>query len=97
MFSILVGIFYPFAEAVFSKEGVFQQPRDLSSIDDISTVWGWRRLNVIFSIVVSELSGNYQGLRTEAIANAWLVNQEVVVIYVFASVPALKFECLSIP
>jgi hypothetical protein len=30
MFSILVGIFYPFAEAVFSKEGVFQQPRAIA-------------------------------------------------------------------
>ena len=32
MFSILVGIFYPFAEAVFSKEGVFQQPRLVATV-----------------------------------------------------------------
>ena len=32
MFSILVDIFYPSAGTVFSKEGVFQQPRLFSTV-----------------------------------------------------------------
>jgi hypothetical protein len=34
LFSILADVYYPFALTVFSKEGVFQQPRDLSSTGD---------------------------------------------------------------
>jgi hypothetical protein len=38
-----VDIFYPSAGTVFSKEGVFQQPRDITSI----TLQGMKRATVV--------------------------------------------------